>query len=228
MARRLIYGLMDLFFPPRCIFCRRLLRSGERSVCIDCRKNLPYTGRSQAIQEGKYFTKCVSPLLYTGNVVHSFHRFKFSAQTNYAGSYGRMMAECVREYLNGSFDLITWVPLSPRRKKKRGYDQAMLLAMATALELEDVAVETLRKREEIPAQSGLTGVGERMTNVIGAYEAVCPELIEGKRILLIDDVITTGATLSECARVLLDAGAKEVNCVTLARNVKSAQPAARP
>ncbi|MDD4716008.1 MAG: ComF family protein [Oscillospiraceae bacterium] len=227
MARRLIYGLMDLFFPPKCIFCRKLLRGRERFICDTCKKDLPYTDLAQAVSPGEYFSKCVSPLLYTGHVVQSFHRFKFSAQTNYAGPYGQLMAGCVQQHFDGGYDLITWVPLSPRRKKKRGYDQAMLLAMATALELGDVAVETLRKRGEIPAQSGLERPAERKTNVIGAFEVSSPDLVCGKRILLIDDIVTTGATLSECSRMLLEAGAKDVICVTLARTIHSRDPAKR-
>lgn len=221
MAKGLFHGLLDLLFPPRCVFCRRLLREGERTICDDCEKKLPYTTRSDAVSTGGAFEKCVSPLLYEGVVQNSLLRFKFAGRTNYAGCYGRMMADCVKNHLAGCYDLITWVPLSARRKKKRGYDQAMLLALATALELEDVALETLRKREDTPAQSSLKG-SERRGNVAGVYETVCPELIAGKRILLIDDIITTGSTLSECSKVLMEAGAAQVVCVTLAKSPKTA------
>lgn len=85
-------------------------------------------------------------------------------------------------------------------------DQAFLLSSAAALELDDVAVETLRKGRNTQAQSGLDDDAARRANVLGAYTIVDPELVEGKRVLLIDDVITTGSTISECARVLRSAG----------------------
>lgn len=109
------------------------------------------------------------------------------------------------------------MPLSEKRKKERGYDQAFLLASAAALELNDVAVETLRKGRDNAAQSGLEGEAERRANVLGAYQPVDPELVEGKRVLIIDDVVTTGSTLSECARMLRSMGASDVVCATLAR-----------
>lgn len=127
------------------------------------------------------------------------------------------MAKTVREQLKGKYDLITWVPLSERREKKRGYDQAMLLAMALAVELDDVAIETLRKTQDIPAQSGIDNKEKRQANVIGVYEVVDAELITGQKVLIIDDIITTGSTLSECARILRMAGADSVVCATIAK-----------
>ena len=109
------------------------------------------------------------------------------------------------------------MPLSDRRKKERGYDQAFLLASAAALELGDVAVETLRKERNTDPQSGITEDAQRRANVLGAYTPVDPELVAGKRVLLIDDVVTTGSTLSECARTLRTMGAEDVVCAALAR-----------
>ena len=219
MAGKLIHGLLDLFFPPRCIFCRSLLQKGEHAICTKCKSALPFASEAEAVQSGGSFSKCVSTFLYEGDVRASFLRYKFSGRTNYAGAYGKIMAETVRKYLPDSYDLITWVPLSAKRLKKRGYDQAMLLAMSVALELDDVAVETLRKVEDRPAQSGLVGSQARRDNVKGVYQVSVPELVYQKRILLIDDIITTGSTLSECAQELKFAGAKDVVCVTFARAV---------
>ena len=137
-------------------------------------------------------------------------RFKFRDRPGYATELGKILADCIRENLSGQYDIITWVPVSAKRLKQRGYDQAMLLAMAAALALDDVAVETLKKRKDTPAQSSLEGVDQRQTNVIDAYEIVDPELVVGQRILLIDDIITTGATLEEASRTLKRAGAASV------------------
>ncbi len=113
--------------------------------------------------------------------------------------------------------MISWVPLSAKRLRKRGYDQAKLLAVEAARNLDCVAVETLRKVRNTDAQSSINDDSARRANILGAYEVPDPEFVAGKRILLIDDVVTTGATLSECARVLRTFGAKEVVCASLAR-----------
>lgn len=213
----LLSGLLDLLFPPRCVFCHRLLRTGEREICASCGQTLPRTAGAEAEQTGEFFSLCVSPLWYQDTVRDSFHRYKFGERTGYAKTYGSLVARCVRERLAGRYDLITWVPLSRDRLKERGYDQAMLLAMAAALELDEVAAETLVKVRATDAQSGLTENAARRANVLGAYRASDPELISGRRVLLIDDIITTGSTLSEAARALRTAGAADVVCATLAR-----------
>lgn len=217
MAKHLISGLLDLLFPPRCVFCRHLLKRGEEGLCSDCQIQLPWCLGENACQSGEFFSQCASPLWYQGLVRDSFHRYKFREATGYSKVYGRLMAQCIQDHFQGRYDLITWVPLSAASLKKRGYDQAMLLAMATALELGDVAAETLVKVRSTDAQSGMRDDGARRANVLNAYRAVDPELVASRRILLIDDVITTGATISECARTLRTAGAAEVVCCTLAR-----------
>lgn len=209
--------ILDLLFPPKCIFCGKFLPKGADCLCENCVAVLPFTKGAQISQKGDFYDECVSPLLYEGDVRKSILRFKFKGVTAYADCYGRMMAECVREHLNGQYDLITWVPLSTKRAKTRGYDQAMLLALAVALELDDVAVETLVKTANVQAQSTISNKEMRRANVSGVYELKDKELVDGKRILLIDDIITTGSTLAECARVLLMSGAEAVVCATLAR-----------
>lgn len=217
MGKGLLDHLLDLLFPPRCVFCGKILAAGERDICTGCQGTLPWLTEGAAEQSGEFFSLCASPLRYQETVRSSLHRYKFKGRRGYAKAYGRLVAQCVRDHLAGRYDLITWVPLSGRRLKERGYDQAMLLAMAAALELDGVAVETLRKSRNTDAQSGLTGDEARRANVLGAYEAVDPELIRDKRVLLIDDIITTGSTISECARTLRTVGAADVVCAALAR-----------
>lgn len=209
--------LLDLLFPPKCVFCQSILKQGEHGHCAKCQSNLPWIVGQAAEQQPEFISLCASPLWYQGEVRESIHRYKFSDRSFYAKPYGRLVAQCVSDHLAGRYDLITWVPLSAKSLKKRGYDQAMLLAMSAALELNDVAVETLRKARNTNAQSSLKDDSARRANVLGAYEVVDPILIEGKRVLLIDDVVTTGATLSECARTLRTYGAVDVVCATLAR-----------
>ena len=210
-------GLLDLLYPPRCIFCRKILQRGEHSICGRCRSDLSYTSGGGK-QTGEFYSLCVSPLYYEDKVRESILRYKFKEATGYAKPYGSLVADCVREHLSGRYDLISWVPLSKERYKERGYDQAMLLALAVALELDDVAVSTLEKHKDVAKQSLMGSPEKRRANIAGVYRVTDQELIQDKRILLIDDIITSGSTLSECARTLLDAGAKEVLCATIARS----------
>lgn len=114
------------------------------------------------------------------------------------------------------FDTLTWVPVSRLRKFRRGYDQVELLVMAVARELGVTPVPCLQKIRNNKPQSGFRDASQRRANVVNAYRAVNADCIRDKRVLLLDDIITTGATLSECAKTLLLAGAKEVFCAAVA------------
>ena len=134
-----------------------------------------------------------------------------------AGALGEEVARCAAEQFSGAFDLVTWVPVSKKRMRERGYDQAELLVRSVCRRWNVRPVRLLRKRVDTPPQSGIEDAAARRANVLGAYEAVTPERIQNSRILLVDDVCTTGATMEECIRMLKEAGAKCVVCVAVAR-----------
>ena len=209
--------LLDLLYPRRCVFCHRFLERGEDDVCPACRKKLRFT-QSDGEQHGDFFSLCVSPLYYEDDVRESILRFKFQSCSGYAGAYAEFLAAYIRERLDGRYDLISWVPLSRKRLKERGYDQAKLLAEETAKHLELTVTPTLEKYRDVPRQSQMGSPEKRRANIAGVYRARNTEQIAGQRILLIDDVITSGSTLSECARTLRTHGVKEVLCATLARS----------
>ena len=210
-------AFLDLLFPPRCVFCRSLMKHDKNGICESCQSKLPWIIGSAAEQKTEFVSLCVSPLWYQGDVRESIHRFKFSNCSGYASTYGRLIAQCMEDHFTKPYDLITWVPLSHQSLKVRGYDQAMLLAQLIAQELDSSAVETLRKVRNTSTQSTLKDDSARRANVLGAYEVSNQEAIKGKRVLLIDDVITTGSTMSECARMLLTYGASDVVGATVAR-----------
>lgn len=214
---RLISAFLDLLFPPRCVFCQGLLEDGEADLCGRCQESLPWLTGEAAEQRGTWFALCVSPLAYRDTVRDSLRRYKFQGRRWYCRVYGALMAQCVRDHLDGQYDLITWAPLSDRRRRERGYDQAYLLAGHMAQSLGTQAVSTLRKIRHTAAQSGLEEDAARRTNVQGAYQVLDPALVAGKRVLLADDIVTTGSTLAACAQALTEAGAEEVFCVTAAR-----------
>ena len=211
---RIISAILDLLFPPKCVFCAKVL-SGEQYWCEKCADALHLTVEGGK-RSGEYYEYCVSPLYYMGDVRKSLLRFKFRGATLYAEAYGKILAACIRDHIDVQYDIVTWVPLSEKRKRERGYDQAKLVAVATASELETELTETLRKPKNIRAQSELKGKDERVANIDGAYEAVDSELLRDKCVLIIDDIITTGSTLEECAKTLLAAGARSIVCAVVA------------
>lgn len=200
--------MLSLLFPPKCALCRKLLSRQESDLCHDCRKNAPEFRRTKS--NIPFIAQWTAVWYYKDDVRKSIHRFKFGNARRYAGVYARLLAVKLQQSLTQDYDILTWVPVSGLRKLKRGYDQSQLLAGALGQELGSPAVRTLKKVRHTPPQSGFRKAEQRRANVLNAYTVLCREQITGKRILLVDDVVTTGATASECARVLMTAGAKEV------------------
>ena len=205
--------LLELLYPSKCVFCGGLLGREETEICTSCRKTLPYCeGHVKRVP----YSKATSAVFYYENLVReSVLRYKFHGNPHYSLAYGRLLAMKVAEQ-ELDFDLITYVPVSRRRHRRRGYDQAARLAKALSRELGCRHHKLLKKIRNNPAQSGLSRPEQRRANVLGVYRVVDPKRVQGKTILLIDDVMTTGATLSECCRTLLDAGAAQVSCAVLA------------
>jgi competence protein ComFC len=207
-------ALLDLFFPPKCPFCGKVL--DHAGICPACEKALPWTEEGAGVRELPGGVRCAAPLWYEGKVREGLLRFKFQGARAAAGPLGELVARCAAERFSGAFDVVTWVPVSRRRLRSRGYDQARLLAESACRLWEVRPAQLLQKITDNPAQSGLTEEAARRANVLGVYEAAEPERIQGYRILLVDDICTTGATLAECARTLRDAGAADVMCVCAA------------
>ena len=206
--------LLTLIFPPKCILCKELLQKQETDLCHKCRLDAPTATKTKF--NLSFIARWTAVWYYKDDVRSSLLRFKFSNKRSYALSYGRFLAMKLQTEEMDAFDLLTWVPVGFLRRLKRGYDQDALIADAVASELGITAVQTLKKVKNTPPQSGIRDASRRRANVLNAYRVTDPELVKGKRIMLIDDIITTGATVSECARVLLTAGAKEVNCAAVA------------
>lgn len=210
--------LGELFFPRRCCFCWRL--SGrDRRVCKSCAARYPDLKGPLSYQRIEGRLDCYSPLRYEGAARNALLRFKFREQWDYAPVFGNFMRKCLDE--NGiSCDSITWVPLSARRLRARGYDQARLLAEEIAREWGLPCEALLEKTKHTRPQSGLKSREARRSNAEGVYRAPDPDRIAGREILLVDDIVTTGATLLSCCKVLKAAGAKRVTAVTAARRIE--------
>ena len=222
---KLFSSFLDLLFPPKCPFCGRVL--DVPGICDACQKALPWTEGEEAVRRGPDGFRCAAPLRYEGLAKEGLHRFKFRKMPSAAGPIGELIAQCAAEHFSGEFDTVTWVPVSRRRLRQRGYDQARLLAESACRLWDTKPVSLLHKTVHNPAQSGLKEAAARRANVLGVYEPVDPDQIAGRRILLIDDICTTGSTLSECARVLRDAGATDVVCTAVALTTLERNPGAR-
>lgn len=207
--------LLNLLFPPKCPFCERVL--DRPGICPACQRALPWTEEGDSLWELSGRLRCTAPLWYEGAAREGILRFKFQGAAGAADPLGGLIAQCAAERLSGEFDTVSWVPVSGRRLRQRGYDQAELLARSACLRWSTRPVRLLYKTKDTPAQSGLAGTAARRENAAGAYRAAGPESVRGRRILLVDDICTTGATLTECAGVLLSAGASEVVCAVAAR-----------
>ena len=211
---RLYHFIMHLLFPGKCVLCGTLLGERETDLCGKCRITAPfYPNRKTKLQ---FLDSFAAVWYYEGCVRKSLLRFKFHNARSLAGPYGRLLAMVIQEQHPDGVDLLTWVPVSPLRKLRRGYDQVELLAKAVGKELGMEPVPLLKKIRHNRPQSAIHGAAERRGNVLGVYRERNREAIQGKKILLLDDILTTGATAGECARVLLTAGAKEVHCAAVA------------
>ena len=123
---RISDALLDLLFPPKCPFCQRV--QDAPGICPDCAGALPRTDGAQGLRELPGGFPCAAPLWYEGPVREAVRRFKFHGGVSAAGPLGELVAQAAAERFSGGFDTVTWVPVSAKRLRKRGYDQARLLA----------------------------------------------------------------------------------------------------
>lgn len=210
----MLQRVLSLLFPQKCIFCRKLLSPQETDLCHHCRSSAPIF--TKAKNRYSFIAGWTAVWYYKDAVRRTLLRYKFYRCRSYAPFFGRMLAMSLQAAKMEDFDILTWVPVSRLRKITRGYDQSALLAHAVAKELGVTAVPCLAKTRHNRTQSGLRKAHQRRANVMGVYKVPCPETVRDKHILLLDDIITTGATASECAKTLLAAGARQVHFAAVA------------
>lgn len=210
-----VNALLDLLFPPKCPFCGRVL--DRPGVCRACEEALPWLPEAETVRTLPQGMQCAAPLRYEGLAQEGILRFKFQGACGAAEPLGEQMARCAAEQFSGAFDTVTWAPVSRRRLRQRGYDQAELLARAACRLWDTRPLRLLEKNRDNPAQSGLESAEQRWENVREVYTA--SPACAGRRILLMDDICTTGATLRACARALLASGAETVLCCAIAHAI---------
>lgn len=217
--------LISLVYPRRCPFCGVSLPHNKQT-CEDCEKSLPRVRGETCLHcarglefcrcKGQQFafTSCVAPFYYEGVVKEAAKRFKFKGRQDSAPTFAAYSAQTVKSfYADKTFDLVTSVPLTRAEFRTRGYNQSALFGRALAKELSIPYRETLQKPHDIRPQRTCTA-SQRWDNISGAFKFKNDLL--GKSVLLTDDIITTGATLNECAKTLLAAGSRDVCCAVIA------------
>lgn len=227
---------LDWIFPRRCLHCREFLKSGgdlcpacaaawpslESPYCSVCaRPFVSSEGSSRVcgdcLREPKVCARVIAAGVYRGVLHDLIVRFKYRGQERYSGFFGAKMAEVLVAVPDSSYDVIVPAPLHPARLRERGYNQSHLLAreVGKALRL-PVIPRALKKVRKTPPQADLPAE-ERRKNLRGAFEVREAAAVKGKRVLIVDDVYTTGATVETISGLLLRNGAERVEALVLAR-----------
>ena len=221
---------LSLFFPNRCVFCNEVIGPYD-NCCSSCEKSLPWIKGEICLccgsaksdckckkRHGNFYDGIIAPLYYVGEVRRSIHNFKFYDDRNSYKAFASLMDEARKKYYNDiPFDYIACTPMSCKHRKKRGYNQSELLARRIS-ELSGIpyADDLILKIYPTRIQHKCVHWTERKGNLLGAFDVNQKYSVEGKRILLIDDVKTSGATLSECGKMLFLYDAESVYCLTAA------------
>lgn len=204
-----------------CDECLKILPRSASHVCEKCGESLDSLANyclSCKDHVERYFKLARAPLLYDGMVIKLIHDLKYHNR-QYVGEYlSRMLVD---EYVKHNFDvdIVVPVPLNPNREKARGYNQAFLISVSFEKELK-LPIDTTNfiRTIDTPTQTQLTK-DERKRNLEKAFKVVDKSIYKNKKILLIDDVYTTGATMEEASKTLIKAGAKEVYCLSVAHTL---------
>ncbi len=227
----LVRGLLDVLYPPACLACARVLPAASPfcETCDTAVERLPPAVCRTCAEPGTFptglcprcraepppFARAWAPFAHEGPVARAIHRFKYEDHPELAAPLGELLADEARDFLSRAPARVLALPLHPRRFHERQYDQAQLLASALAQATgRKSPVGLLTRARETRRQVGLTEA-ERAGNVAGAFTA-SPE-VAGHPVLLVDDVLTTGATARAAATALREAGAPHVEVLTLAR-----------
>lgn len=198
-------------YPVRCPYCDRVIEKNE-VACRSCAEQFPDHCITRAVVGG---LACAAALPYRGSYAGAVRRLKFSNRADYARPLAVQTVHAILEISEDmSFDLITCVPMHVKDIRIRGYNQAELLARECAAVMKLPYVETLEKFKRNRPQHE-TKAKDRGKNVRGVFRPTDCALFRNKHVLIIDDIITTGNTLGECARMLFLGGCREISCAAV-------------
>ncbi|MBQ2825474.1 MAG: ComF family protein [Clostridia bacterium] len=206
--------LLAVFFPERCPYCGDVIKPLD-IACEDCKEEMT---SDKIITQIAGIYEVLSPFPYDGKYKDAILKIKFGKRKQFAPQLADIMAESLKKYKDVSqFDVITFVPLHKDTLKNRGFNQSELLARYLSEKL-NIPCETLLKKTKKNKPQHKLLARERKKNVEGVFGCTDKKLIKKRRILLVDDIVTTGLTLSECIKVLKSNGAEEIFCITFAKS----------
>ncbi|MDP4094776.1 MAG: ComF family protein [Bacillota bacterium] len=222
----MIKYLLKFLFPPKCIFCKKLLPTNtEIEVCTECYDKITfYSG--ELLYTGDYIKiawidKVICLCEYSGIIKDAVIRYKFFNKPGYYRTFAKLLSKKVKKMTNSLFfDIIISVPLHSDREKERGYNQSYLISRLVGKEIGIPEASGILERTRNTPKQSLLGKEQRGLNIKGAFKVNNADKVKGKKILIIDDILTTGSTLSECGRVLTEAGAKSVTAAVIASGKK--------
>jgi len=237
MAGNIAKAVLDLLFPPLCIACRAPV--GEAGFCAACWSGITFLDGPGCACCGLPFPVALEcdnicapclvrpPAFDTARAILVYDQtsrgavlaLKHADRLDLVPGFARWLSRVGRAALNDS-DLVVPVPLHPFRLWRRRYNQAAELARRLARDGSLAYAAALARSRPTPSQGAMASAKARRRNVLGAFKVPDPHLVAGRRVLLVDDVLTTGATVEACARALKRAGAKRVHVLALARVVK--------
>lgn len=214
----MLQQILNIIYPQTCGICEKI---SKQPICKKCETSI-----NELLQykinnySDKDFTRHLYLFKYTGIIREKIIQYKFQDKAYLNEMFVNFVVK--NKKICGFFencDIIMPVPISKNRKKARGYNQTELISRKIANEIENLVFEPciLKKVKDIIPQSTLTRE-KRKENVKNAYIVVNEEKIQGKNIVLLDDVFTTGSTVNECSRVLKVAGAKNIDVLTIAKD----------
>lgn len=211
--------ITNLFYPPVCGICGKL---NEDFLCKKCEKILESHAKFE-IQEKQninlYFDKHLYIFQYEGIIRKLIIDYKFNEKSYLYKTFANFLLKNQKFFeILKSYDTIIPVPISKKRKKERGYNQSTLIAREISKRLKiEINTSCLYKAKDIVAQSTLNRE-EREQNIKGVYQLKNVKKLENKKILLIDDIYTTGSTLNECSKILRKSNPKVITCFTMAKD----------
>jgi len=238
VLRAFYHSFCDLLFPHNCIFCKKYLPHTGRDVglCPDCqnaiKKNVPpFCQRCSrhllepaqglcpdCLHYQPHFDCAWGATYYNDMMKRLVHLFKYGNKTALRHHFSHLIFSFMESYqINArQFDMIAPIPLHPARFRERGYNQSQILADSLARKFSlPVSLNNLIRTRNTRNQAHL-GQKERWTNIKAAFRIKRPSEFQGKTVLIVDDLMTTGATASEASRVLKETGARKVGVLTLA------------
>jgi len=231
---------LNLLFPPSCPSCKKMIGDNNRFLCEECFSQLkfiktPYCtccGRSfssgddnhlcgDCLNSSWHFDKARSIFVYEAIIAGLIHGLKYSGNMTGLETFQHLSKQSPVLGDLHTPDFILPVPLHIKRLRQRGFNQALLLTKKLfPNEKEKIKYDILLRQTDTPTQTGLSGK-ERRKNLKNAFIVKRPSIITGRNILILDDVLTTGATINECAKVLKKSGCKRVEILTICRAEKT-------